>query len=132
MITKQPGFFTRGTIELPANAQVTVESLQAELASGFPTYEVYKTALLGADLVLKRSGWTGLTFKIKNKPDKTEILFGPFAPSVGVRLLMNGLIPLLILYFTSWKAIKEEFAVWVPRSRLLQSGAVAEAVRTFS
>ncbi len=129
MQIKDPGLFSRGKITLAPSAHVTPDALMAELQQVWGTqgFEVYRTALLGADLVLKRSAWTGISLKIKHGPQSTDILFNAFAPSVWVRLFSMGVIPVLILYFKSWTPLLREFAVWAPTSPLLtgQMGAGA-------
>jgi hypothetical protein len=71
-------------------------------------YNMYISKLPRIDFVLKKSAWSGIAVKIVQKPDKTIIRFGAFSPSAFVRLLQMGLIPLLILWFTSWKAMQNE------------------------
>lgn len=121
MQIKEAGFFTRGKIILPPSPDLTPDTVLQELSqlAQAKSYEVYKTALIGADLVLKRSGWTGIAIKIKHSAQDTTILFNPFAPSALVRVLAMGLLPILILYFTSWKEILGEFTGFVGQSRLL-------------
>lgn len=121
MQIKDPGFFTRGKIILPPSPDLTVEMVLQDLSqfAKSKSYEVYKTALIGADLVLKRSGWTGIAIKIKHSAQDTVILFNPFAPSALVRLMAMGLIPLLVLYFTSWKEMLGEFKAFAGQSPLL-------------
>ncbi len=111
----QPGFFSRGKILMPPSPHVTPDTLLQELSQSWGPrgYEVYKTALIGADLVLKKSGWTGLALKIKHSPTQTEILWNPFSPSALVRLLAMGLIPLLIVKANSWNPLCREFQQYV-------------------
>lgn len=71
-------------------------------------YEVYRTKLLGADFVIKKSGWTGVSVKLIQKADRTMLRFGGFAPSFTVRLLFMGAIPALICYFVTWKKLQNE------------------------
>ena len=71
-------------------------------------YKVYATKLLGADIVIKKSGWTGVALKIVQKEGKTTIKYWAMSPSAFVRMLGLGLIPLLILYFSSWKKMQNE------------------------
>lgn len=80
-------------------------------------YVVYATALIGADLVIKKSDWTGMAVKVKSTDNGTEILFNPFAPSMLVRLLFMGLIPLLVLMFGAWKTFGQEFISWVEQEQ---------------
>ena len=115
MDIRDPGLFSRGRITLPLSQHITPDSLLQELtqAWGPRGFEVYKTALVGADLVLKKSGWTGIAIKIKHGA-QTEIFFNAFAPSLLVRLLAMGLIPILIVNSTSWKPLLAEFKQRVP------------------
>ena len=118
MQIKDPGFFSRGKIILPPSPHITPDSLLQELQQqwGPRGYEVYKTALIGADLVLKKSGWTGIAMKINQGPAQTEIIYNAFSPSVFVRLLAMGLIPLLIVYSNSWKPLLQDFRMYVQSS----------------
>jgi hypothetical protein len=120
MQIKDPGWFSRGSVMLPSNPAVTPDSLVAELqqAWGPRGYEVYKTALVGADVVLKKSGWTGLALKIKHGAQGTEILFNAFSPSVLVRLFATGLITVLILQRGPWKQLLEEWKQFAQQSPL--------------
>ena len=121
MQIKDPGWFSRGKIILPPSPQVTPDSLLQDLQQAFGPQgcEVYKTALIGADLILKRSGWTGVAIKIKQGPASTEILFSPFSPSLLVRLLAMGLITIIILQNGSWKRMIADFKSYASTSRLL-------------
>jgi hypothetical protein len=121
MQIKDPGWFSRGKIMLPPSPQVSPDSLLQDLQQAFGPQgcEVYKTALIGADLVLKRSGWTGVAIKIKHGPAGSEIIFGPFSPSILVRLFAMGLIPILILQGGAWKRMIADFKSYAMSSRLL-------------
>ena len=121
MQIKDPGWFSRGKITLPSSPHVTPDSLLQEMQQYWSNQgcEVYKTALIGADLVLKRSGWTGIAIKIK-QGGQTEILFNPFSPSVLVRLFAMGLIPVLILQAGAWKTMIADFKNYVQSSPLLR------------
>jgi hypothetical protein len=76
-------------------------------------YEVYETALLGADFVVRKSGWTGVSVRLIQKKDKTKIIYAAFAPSLAVRLLFMGIIPMLICYATVWKDIQKEIGEFI-------------------
>ena len=121
MQIKDPGFFSRGKVILPPSPDLTVDAVLQELTqfTQAKSYDIYKTALIGSDLVVKRSGWTGIAVKIKHSARDTVILFNPFAPSALVRVLAMGLIPILVLYFTSWKEVLGEFKTFVGQSPLL-------------
>ena len=122
MQIKDAGFWTRGTVTLPPSPHITPESLIQDLTQFFGPRgcEAYKTALLGADVVLKKSGWTGIAIKIQQSPQSTTLRFNPFAPSVLVRLLAMGLIPLLIAYYNSWQPLLREFRGYLEQSPLMR------------
>jgi hypothetical protein len=76
------------------------------------TYEVYPTKLLGADFVIKKSAYTGVSVKLVRKSDAWHFRFGAFAPSVAVRILLYG----LIMYFfvrKGWKQLTEEVRAYI-------------------
>jgi len=129
MQIKDPGFFSRGAIVLPPSPHITPDTLLQDLQQAFGGRgcEVYKTALIGADLVLKRSGWTGLALKIKHGHSGTEILFNAFAPSVLVRLMAMGIIPILILRAGSWKSLQNDFKAYAQGSAMLNGQAFGHA-----
>ncbi len=116
------GFWSRGNIMLSPSPHITPDSLLQDLTQAFRPRgcEVYKTALIGADLVLKKSAWTGIAIKIQHAPNGTSIRFNPFAPSVLVRLMAMGLIPLLIAYYNAWKPFLAEFRAYAEQSAFLR------------
>ncbi len=122
MQINDPGFFSRGSCVLPYSPHITPDTLLQELqqAWGPRGYEVYKTALIGADLVLKKSAWTGIAIKITHNPQATTLKFNAFSPSVFVRLMAMGLIPVLIVYFNSWKPMLGEFRAYMEQSAFLR------------
>lgn len=85
-------------------------------------YELYSTKLIGADFVLKKSGWSGISFKIRQKTGQTIIQFGCFSPSAFVRLLQLGIIPLIILHFVSWKKLEQEVRDFILRAPEFKTG----------
>ncbi len=87
-------------------------------------YEVYKTALIGADFIIKKSGFTGVSVKIKHKSDRTIIVYNALAPSAMVRILFMGVLPMLILYFTSWKAMVKEVGAFVNQDPVFRGEAL--------
>lgn len=95
-------------------------------AARFPDCEVYETMLLGADFVVKRSAFTGVSVKLIQKKDKTIFRYGGFAPSIWARLLLGGLIMLLILHFTSWKRITAEVKEFLETSPVFQESGAGE------
>jgi hypothetical protein len=80
------------------------------------TYDVYQTRLLGADFVVKKSAWTGISVRLIQKKNKTMIYYAAFAPSAAVRILFMGLIPMLICYATVWKNIQNEMKEFIESS----------------
>ena len=122
MQINDPGYFSRGSCVLPYSPHITPDTLLQELqqAWGPRGYEVYKTALIGADLVLKKSAWTGIAIKITHNPQATTLKFNAFSPSVFVRLMAMGLIPVLIVYFNSWKPMLGEFRAYMEQSAFLR------------
>jgi hypothetical protein len=129
MQIKDPGWFSRGKLSLPPNPNINPDTLLQDLQQAFGPQgcEVYKTKLIGADLVLKRTGFTGIALKIKQSPAGTEILFNPFAPSALARIFIMGLIPILILQAGPWKRLVADFKAYAGQSRLFggQLGAPA-------
>ena len=101
-------------LNLSKREDLTVEKVLKIFENEFSKkYKVYATKLIGADFVIKKSGWTGIAFKITQKDDKTVIKYWPMAPSAFVRMLQLGIIPLLILYATAWKKIQNEIATFI-------------------
>lgn len=101
-------------VVLPHMPELTAAALQEMFAKHFEgTYEVYKTMLLGADFVIKKSSWSGVSVKLIQKKNKTIIRFGGMSPAAWARILANGLIPLLILYFTTWKTMQKEVEAFI-------------------
>jgi hypothetical protein len=118
---KGGSFFAAASATLPASTGVTVEALQAELERQFAgKYQIYRSALPGVDLIAKKSAWTGIAIRLKQRPDGTVLRMNPFSPSAAVRLLALGLIPILILWARSWKPMLEEFKEWVRTAPLFQ------------
>lgn len=103
------GFWSRAKVKLDPADVPSVDALEAALRKQFgDRFEIYRTKLIGSDLVAKRSGWSGMAFKVK----KDGVMFGPFAPSATVRILFMGLIPMVIVWFKSWKGMLAEFREW--------------------
>lgn len=131
---KPPGLFSRGKILLGVPAHhITPDSLVQELGQAWASqgYTVYKTALFGLDVVLKKSGWTGIGIKIKQDNGMTVLAYNAFAPSAMVRVLAMGLIPILIVNSTSWQPMLRMFEQYVQRSpyyNAAQLGGGAQAM----
>ena len=85
--------------------QVLFEKLEEHFkAKG---YTVKMSKLIGADVTIDKSSWTGVAIKIKQKEGKTMLRVNGYAPSVAVRLLMYGIITMLIL-MPKWNALIKE------------------------
>jgi hypothetical protein len=108
--------FSRGKINLGRPApHITPDSLLQELTQVFQQqgFEVYKSALIGVDVTLKKSGWTGVALKIIHEGPNTIIRYNAYAPSAFVRIMAMGLIPILIVNATSWKPLLRQFEAYV-------------------
>jgi len=75
-------------------------------------YQVYATKLVGMDLVVKKSGSTGVSLKLVQKSDETFVRFGAFAPSPAFRLLLYGVIPYFILR-RRWREMEAEIKSYI-------------------
>jgi hypothetical protein len=115
MQVSDPGFFSRGKGVMAPSPHITADALVAELTQSWGPrgMTAYKTALIGADVVLKKSAWTGIAIKIKHGPQSTELLFNAFAPSALVRMFAMGLITMLILKPMSWKPMLKDFRAYL-------------------
>ena len=128
MEIKPPGLFSRGKIIIGFPApHITTQTLVDELgrAWGPQGFQVYRSALIGLDVVLKKSGWTGVGIKIKQNNGNTELAYNAFAPSAMVRVLAMGLIPILIVNSTSWKPLLRSFELYVQSSPYFNAGQLA-------
>ena len=125
MEIKPPGLFSRGKIIFGGPApHITPESLLQELTQywGSQGFQVYQSKLIGLDVALKKSGWTGIAIKIKQNNGGTELAYNPFSPSAFVRILAMGVIPILIINAKSWKPLLRSF-----ESRELPAGRASGA-----
>ena len=121
MQIKDAGFFTSGKITLRLRTDLTTDQLESELRSTFGQgkYEISRNPLFKSVIIIKKTGWTGLTLALKQKKDQTLIRFNAFAPSALVRMFLMGLVPMLILHNGKWKELRAEFMAWASRSQLL-------------
>ncbi len=130
MQVKPPGLFSRGRIILERSApHITPDSLAYELGQAWAPrgFEVYKSALIGLDVALKKSGWTGVAIKIKHTETGTELVYNAFSPSAMVRILAMGLIPILIVNSTSWQPLLRMFEQYVQSSPFFTGGQLGAA-----
>ena len=113
-----PGLFSRGKIRLGPASHITPDSLLQELTNawGPQGFTVYKSALVGVDVALKKSGWTGVALKIKQNAGNIEVVYNAFSPSAFVRVMAMGLIPLLIVNSNSWQPLLRKFEQYVKTS----------------
>lgn len=87
-------------IILTHDPSLTKEKLKDILTERFTVdgYEVDYSALIGADLYIKKSSWVGVTIKLKQSDDETKLKIWGYVPSTALRILVNGILPLLILW----------------------------------
>ncbi|MBN2572376.1 MAG: hypothetical protein JXA68_09635 [Ignavibacteriales bacterium] len=92
-----------------AKADITVEKLFDLINKNFSgKYQVYMSKLPLVDFAIKKSAWTGISFKLKEKDGKKTLVYNAFSPSAAVRVLALGIIPLLIMNSVSWKPLLKE------------------------
>jgi hypothetical protein len=128
MQIKPPGLLSRGKIILGRPApHITPDALLQELTQAWAPrgFTVYKSALIGLDVAIKKSGWTGVAIKIKQNNGMTELAYNAFSPSAFVRMLAMGLIPILIINSTSWKPLLREFEQYLQGSPFFNGGQLA-------
>ena len=113
-------------IDKPVDISVdaAIEALNGEFGG---RYEIYPTKLLGADLIIKKTGWTGVSVRFMKKKDKTLVRYAAMSPSAGVRMLGLGLIPILILWATTWKKMQAEIGAFIEQSPVFRGEAPAPA-----
>lgn len=96
------------TVTVAHHPELTVEGAMEVFRSHFAgRYDVYKTAFLKRDFVVKKSGWTGVGVKLQQEANATTFVFTPLMPSMILQLLAGGLISYLFLR-PSWKALEDE------------------------
>ena len=102
------------TVTIAHHPELTAESAEEAFKSHFAgKYEVYKPwMIIGADFVVKKSGWTGVAVKLRHGRENTSFRFGGTVPSMTSRMLFGGLIAILFLR-PSWKAMEEEVRVFI-------------------
>ncbi len=102
------------TISLKQDPSLTYEKLEALLSPFAETkgYEVNYSNALGGYINVKKSGWTGVVVKLKQKKDSTLLRINGYAPSIAVRLLLYGLITILIL-LPKWRSLENEVKEYV-------------------
>ncbi|MGD0577258.1 MAG: hypothetical protein ABSA74_04240, partial [Candidatus Staskawiczbacteria bacterium] len=68
---------------LKHNPSLTKEKLKTVLSTHFSPigYEVDYSSLIGADIYIKKSGWTGVAIKLKQESDATFLRINGYAPS---------------------------------------------------
>lgn len=103
--------------KISESRDLTAQQVREKVAEHFQgKYEVYDTKLLGADFIVKKSGWTGLSCKFLIKDDGIWLRYAGFAPSAFARVLVMGIIPALILTATAWKEIQNEMASFLDQA----------------
>jgi hypothetical protein len=99
---------------LKFNPSLTKEKLKAVLSTRFAPigYEVGFSSLIAVDIYVRKSGWTGVAIKLKQKSDSTFLVINGYAPSIAVRLLLYGIITILIL-LPKWRKLEKEVSDYV-------------------
>jgi hypothetical protein len=84
---------------LQHNPSLTKEKLKDILAEHFRSddYQVDFSALIGANIFIRKNAWVGATIVLRQKADSTFLRINGYAPSFAVRFLLYGLITILIL-----------------------------------
>ncbi len=70
-------------------------------------YKIKKAGMVGRDFAVVKSGWTGVTVKVKQEDKGTTFVFTGYIPSMLNRMLFGGLIAMLILR-GSWKSMEKD------------------------
>ena len=101
-------------IILKHDPTLTKDALKAALSAHFIPmgYEVNFSSMIGADVYIRKSSWIGVVIKVKQKSDSTFLRINGFVPSVALRVLINGVIPLLFLW-PKWKKLIEEVRLFM-------------------
>ena len=100
--------------------ELTVESAMEVFRSHFGgSYDVYKTAYLNRDFVVKKSGWTGVGVKLQQEENATTFVFTPLMPSFLLQMLAGGLISYLFLR-PAWKALEDEVRTLIENAAAFQ------------
>ena len=91
------------------NPDLTKEHLKKILSHHFTPkgYEVGFSSLLATDIYIKKNDWVGVGLRIKQKQKSTSIIISGYAPSIFVRILFLGIIPILIL-LPKWREMENE------------------------
>jgi len=99
---------------LKPRPSLTKEKLKNILSSHFTAkgYKVDISALLASDMYVKKNDWVGVSIRLKQKQNSTLIKISGYAPSILVRLLMYGIIPILIL-LPMWKKLEKEVKEYI-------------------
>ena len=101
------------TVTVTHHPELTVESAMEVFRSHFSgKYDVYKTAYLRRDFVVKKSGWTGVGVKLQQEQNATTFVFTPIMPSFILQMLAGGLISYLFLR-SGWKALEDEVRLFI-------------------
>lgn len=104
------------TVRIKHNPGLTAEKVMEIFNKEFTgKYEVYMTKLLLRDFVIKKSAWTGIAVRVKQKDTFTELVFNGFMPGTAARLFFGGIV-VLVLYFGAWKNMQNEIKEFIERS----------------
>jgi len=72
-------------------------------------YEVHEGSVLkGPDFIIKKNAFSGVEVHLLQEEGQTAFKIWPTIPSIGARWVMAGIIPAIVLYFTSWRKLLKE------------------------
>ena len=101
-----------GTVEIAHHSEMTPEGTMQVFRSHLGSkYDVYMTRLPGWDFVVKKSGWTGVPVKLKQKNAGTSFVLGRCTPGVLHQFLGGPLLTLIL--WRRLKALEEEVRVFI-------------------
>jgi hypothetical protein len=105
------------SVKIAYDPALTLDKVRDILVKRFcPPYELLeRPGLIGVDFAIRRSNWTAMAirYKPKSNTEIIKLIFNAYTPSVAIRLLLNGLVPMLILLFTSWRKMTNEFREFI-------------------
>ena len=96
------------TVTITYNPKLTVDRVLGVFEGHFAgKYEVFRSSMARGDLIVKKSGWTGVTVELKQEQGTTTFVFMATMPSIVLNMLLGSLLPSLLLR-RSWKAMEME------------------------
>ncbi|MEX1254055.1 MAG: hypothetical protein WEE64_06920 [Dehalococcoidia bacterium] len=104
------------TITIGYQPELTKERAREIFAVHFAgACDVYPTAILNRDFIVKKSDWSGVGVRLKQEQDATTFVFTAMIPNPILQGLFGGLLSALFLR-KSWKAMEAEVAEFIEAS----------------